>query len=199
MENIGLSEKIISLLNKTLGMQSLAQIIHICHYVLETEPLGGVIVAFGCYAGDTAKVITELTNRPVHVYDSFQGLPDHNGYMQMPKKILIENFKYDRVKLPHIHEGWFNELKPEEVPDQISFAHLDGDLYESIKDSLFLVYDKMIKDGIILIDDYDHPRFPGVRKAVNEFMINKPEEIRFLNEIPHEVIAIGSKAYIKKL
>lgn len=62
-----------------MGMQNFPRIIHICHYVLETESLGGAIVEFGCYAGDTAKLITELTNRPVHVYDGFQGLPGRGG------------------------------------------------------------------------------------------------------------------------
>lgn len=129
----------------------------------------------------------------------FRDCPGGGGFMKIDKESLIQNFLIDNVKLPNIHAGWFNELSSGEVPEQISFAHLDGDLYSSIMDSFSIVYDKMVKDGIILIDDYDHPRFPGVRKAVHEFMENKPEKVRVLGEFLKDTIPVGTKAYIKKL
>ena len=51
---------------------------------------------------------------------------------------------------------------------RISFSFLDGDFYESIRDSLKLIEDKT--DGIIIVHDYLNPALPGVKKAVDEWL-----------------------------
>ena len=37
----------------------------------------------------------------------------------------------------------------------------------------------MSKDGCIVFDDYDQKHWPGATKAVDEFLIDKPEKIKF--------------------
>ncbi len=44
----------------------------------------------------------------------------------------------------------------------------------------------MSKNGIILIHDYHAEHLPGAKKAVNEFLKDKPEKII---ELPRNVIA----------
>jgi O-methyltransferase len=58
-------------------------------------------------------------------------------------------------------------LEAEDLPDKIAFAFLDGDFYESIRDSLRLVGPRMSEGGVIVVHDYTNPALPGVRKAVN--------------------------------
>lgn len=173
----------LTLFNKSIlsGMQTFSRLIHLCHYVTMTEILPGEIVEFGSYRGDTAKLITSLTNKRVHVYDSFEGLPDNDitykGDMNVSVRELVENFKEDKIKLPTINKKFFNELTKNEIPSKISFAHIDGDLYKSIYDSLNLVYDNMVKSGIIMIDDYDSEKWNGVTLAVKDFMKDKKEPV----------------------
>jgi O-methyltransferase len=107
--------------------------------------------------------------------------------LKATKDILIENFKRYGLKLPEIHEGWFNETLPAGLPDQICFAHLDGDLYTSILTSLQYVYPRMPKGAICLIDDYADPSIhkgwnalPGVKKACDEYLADKPERMSLL-------------------
>jgi len=185
----------------TVGMQDFSRLVHVSHYVLETQHLDGDIVEFGCFAGDTAKLISYISNKIVHVYDSFEGLPEAEGHplgaMATPLNGLIDNFISDGIRVPTIRQGWFCDIKPEQVPEKISFAHLDGDLYISIIDPLKLIYDRMVPGGVILVDDFgDDQWWPGARRAVEEFFADKPEQIIELKGLNG---ALSYKALITKL
>lgn len=69
-------------------------------------------------------------------------------------------------------------------------------MYSSIMESLNLVYGRMVKDGIVLIDDYGHPEWSGVKQAIEEFLVDKPEKCVPLGNIIGDR---GTKACIKKL
>jgi O-methyltransferase len=199
--DIQIARKAAVLLKNTLEMQDFSRIIHICHYVLETQELEGDMVEFGCYCGHTSKLISYISEKSLYVYDSFEGLPDSEeklpGEMKTSLDLLCENFVYDSIRIPHIRKGWFSDITPDQVPDKISFAHLDGDLYISIIDPLKLIYDRMVTGGVILVDDYgDDVYWPGARKAVDDFFVDKPEtvvELKGLNG------ALSHKALIVKL
>lgn len=194
MDDFSSSHKFCDLLRNCIGMQDFARIIHICHYVLETEHLDGDMVEFGCFIGHTAKMMMAISKKNMHVYDSFEGLPDRNGLMAIRRQQLVDNFA--GCRLPTIHEGWFKDLTDKDLPEKISLAHLDGDLYSSVMESLNLVYGRMVKDGVILIDDFDHPEWSGVRQAVEDFFRNKPERYVPLGSI---MGSRGTKAFVRKL
>jgi len=157
-------------------------------HILE-QGIEGDIVEFGCYIGTTSLFIARLleqhrSNRAFHVYDSFEGLPPKSredqspagnnfqaGKLAVSKKQFIREFQRARLPLPVIHKGWFSELTAQEVPERIAFAFLDGDFYESIRDSLKLVLPRMSHGGAIVIDDYAREALPGVARAVGEFRL----------------------------
>lgn len=158
--------------------------------------ISGHIVEFGCYAGTTSLFIQRLidahpqTAREFHVYDSFAGLPekapqDHNaasvdfeaGKLYASKADFIKVFRSANVALPVIHKGWFSDILSGQVPEPIACAFLDGDFYESILDSLSLVWPKMSSGGVVLIDDYKRETLPGVERALHDFFHGKPPAI----------------------
>ena len=51
---------------------------------------------------------------------------------------------------------------------RISFLHLDMDVFEPTKLVLNLLYSKIVKNGVILIDDYNYVN--GATKATKEFL-----------------------------
>ena len=59
------------------------------------------------------------------------------------------------------------------IPKQISFLRLDTDLYATTKFQLEVLYPKLVKGGVLHIDDYGF--LPGARKAVDEYF--KDEKI----------------------
>ena len=153
----------------------------------------GDIVELGCHEGQTTLLMTALlnqydTHKQIHVYDSFEGLPEISNEDKSKTDLqfkkgdcvtnidnLITSFNKYNLPLPIINRGWFKDIPDKKYPSQISFAHFDGDLYSSIMDSFNKVYHKMSKGGIIIIDDYNWDALPGVKKATNDFLRNKPE------------------------
>lgn len=154
----------------------------------------GATVEFGCYIGTTSLFIRRLLDargqdRAFHVYDSFAGLPPKSvqdasitgedftaGALAVSKKQFLHEFTKANLKPPIVHKNWFAELTPSDIPDHVAFALLDGDFYESIRDSLRLVMPRMEPGGVIIIDDYAREALPGAATATHEFF--PPNEIR---------------------
>ena len=154
----------------------------------------GAVVEFGCYIGTTSLFIRRLLdaygdNREFHVYDSFEGLPPKTaedesrageqfqaGELSVSKKAFLQQFKKAGIRSPFVHKGWFGDLTEAAVPKTIAFAFLDGDFYESIRDSLRLVLPRMRQGGVIVVDDYAREALPGAAKAVHEHF--RPEQVR---------------------
>lgn len=164
----------------------------------------GDLVEMGCYKGDTSLLLAEVlreynrggvvensVEKPVKklwIYDSFEGLPEkmdedesalgvdfQKGVLAVTKREVKERFLRAGLPVPVMKKGWFSDLTGEDLPDKIAMAFLDGDLYESIRDSLRLVGPKMTDGGVIMVHDYSNPALPGVAKAVDEWL--KGEEL----------------------
>jgi len=60
---------------------------------------------------------------------------------------------------------------PKNIPDAISVLRLDTDWYQSTKVELEVLYPKLTKKGVLVIDDYGH--WAGSKKAVEEYFATK--------------------------
>jgi O-methyltransferase len=156
----------------------------------------GEIVEFGCYEGTTSLFIQRLleargSDKKFHVYDSFAGLPEKSaqdlspageqfkvGELRASKQRFVNNFRQAGLTVPIIHKDWFGEIPANEVPKPVAFAFLDGDFYESIRDSLRLVGMKLSPAGVIIVDDYQSEALPGAAKAVDEWLLSHPHRLR---------------------
>jgi hypothetical protein len=59
---------------------------------------------------------------------------------------------------------------------KISLLHLDTDIYEPSKIILEILYDKVVRGGVIVLDDYG--TFAGETKAVDDFFADKEVHIQ---------------------
>lgn len=161
----------------------------------------GSVVEFGCYVGTTSLFIRRLLDHyqalnDFHVYDSFAGLPDKvaadaspageqfkAGELSVSKKDFIMNFKKANLRAPIIHKGWFSDLSADDIPPEISFAFLDGDYYESINDSLRLIWPNLVDGAIVIVDDYANEALPGASRAVDEWLVNHPARLRVTHSL----------------
>lgn len=152
--------------------------------VIEREAQGD-IVELGCYEGTTSLflqrvLIAEHSDRQLHVYDSFNGLPEKTHHDASPageqfvagellasKQRLITNFKHAGLPLPRIHKVWFESMLSSDLPDKIAYAFLDGDFYTSIAASLTAITPKLVPGAVVLVDDYQSEALPGAQKAMN--------------------------------
>ena len=156
----------------------------------------GTVVEFGCYAGTTSLFIRRLldaykSDSVYHVYDSFEGLPEKTehdksvagdqfiaGELCASRKLFMENFKKAGLRPPVVHKGWFSQMHDDAVPSDIMFAFLDGDYYESIRDSLRLVTPKLVSGAVVVIDDYMSEALPGAAVATDEWAKSRGYTIR---------------------
>ena len=165
--------------------------------------LDGDIIEFGVWRGLMTKrmatvVKTSGNTKRIFACDSFEGFGEetitaHDRSLFRPisklkKKFTAANdvpnklnefFKYFDLDGLCV-KGFFNEsLGNIDRKVNYCFAHVDCDAYKSHLDCLDYVYTRMLKGGCIVFDDYNKKKWPGATKAVNEFLSDKPEEIKF--------------------
>lgn len=141
--------------------------------------------------------------RTLHLFDSFEGLPQPeskvDGHKAMEfarttndmnvgpladnKRLLESEIGYPKGLLNY-HVGWFKDTLPKIAPTSgpISLLRLDGDWYDSTKICLEHLYSKVVRGGVVVIDDYGH--WEGCRKAVDEFLLRLGEPV-LMNHIDY--------------
>jgi hypothetical protein len=132
-----------------------------------------------------------VNNRIVWVADSFEGLPApdpdlfpleakvqsgpviqksyHNlavGLEEVKRNFLAYGLLDDQVRFL---KGWFKDTLPNAPIGTLSLMRLDGDFYESTRDGLNSLYDRLSVGGYVIIDDYGEDSWTYCRKAVDEF------------------------------
>jgi len=89
------------------------------------------------------------------------------------------NYPKDKI---HYVQGMVEETIPEHAPEKIALLRLDTDWYESTKHEMEHLFPRLVKGGILIIDDYGH--WQGARKAVDEYLAHNQVRI-FLNRIDY--------------
>ena len=147
--------------------------------------------------------------RNLRLFDSFEGLPqasrEHDcdkskrmfgiqdeqqpitssyafaADLQISKDLIIKKIGYPKNSI-FFYKGWFQDTIPQEKNNlkQIALLRLDGDLYESTRVCLESLWDLVVPNGVVIVDDY--MSFKGCKKAVDEFL-SKLEFKPFLHHI----------------
>jgi O-methyltransferase len=97
------------------------------------------------------------------------------------KKNFAKHTKNNDLRLI---KGDVTETLTEEknIPKNISLLRLDTDFYESTKIELEILYPLVVKNGLVIVDDYGH--WQGQKKAVDEFFREKNIKT-FMFEVDH--------------
>jgi O-methyltransferase len=166
----------------------------------------GDVVELGCFTGQCAMLFQKTleersSNKALHLYDSFESKFGVEGNVE---KELFNNFKNEGLKQPALHKGYFEATLPSQLPDKISFVHIDcgfgGDKIQHkniILHCLEHVYPRMSKGAVCTLMDYHDSAIvpegfgydsnPGVKLACDEFLASRPEKVTslFANEFSH--------------
>ena len=89
----------------------------------------------------------------------------------------VKAFQLQNVRL---RKGFFKETFPKETENRFSLVHLDCDTYNAYSECLTFFYPRMSPGGVILLDEYNDPPWPGCNAAVDEFLAGKPESLRVI-------------------
>lgn len=160
----------------------------------------GSIAELGVYKGGTAKLIhTILPESNYYLFDTFSGLPPeilNEKEKESASKVDFQDTSLEEVKTylgckKFIFKQGFFPDTTEGMDEKFAFVYLDADLYQSTKDGLEYFYDKMVPNGIIVVDDYGSNYWDGVTKAVDEF--RQSHNVRFLRTTKSQCVLFTLK------
>jgi len=65
-------------------------------------------------------------------------------------------------------QGKVEDTLKTNIPEKIALLRLDTDWYESTRIEMEILFPKLVKGGVLVIDDYGH--WQGARKAIDEYL-----------------------------
>jgi methyltransferase family protein len=177
-----------------LTAQSFGSDLELLAHALQSAPRDGLIMEFGVASGRTIRHLAELTPRPIHGFDSFEGLPEtwRTGFQQ-------GKFKQALPSVPahvRLHAGWFSETLPGFLaanPGPVALLHVDCDLYSSTRLVLEALRDRLPPGAVIVFDEYFN--YPGWKRhehqAWQEFIAATGRTFEFDSFVPsHQQVCV---------
>jgi O-methyltransferase len=81
-------------------------------------------------------------------------------------------------------KGFFADTLPQLSELRFRLVHLDCDLYQSYVTCLYFFYPRLVQGGYLVFDEYDFSEsvYPGARKAIDEFLRDKPEKLQRISD-----------------
>ena len=154
---------------------------------ISSVTLEGCFAEFGGYKGDTLNFIAQKTNKIVHGFDSFLGLPQ-DWRPGLPKGTFkVDRYRYlDFRNNVRIWKGMFEDTIPrfnDETGNQpIAFLHVDCDLYTSTKTIFEKLGHRIHKGTVIVFDEFfGYPGWSnGEYKAFKEFVDSSVSKFKYL-------------------
>lgn len=174
------------------GHMSLARYLGLYELYKKALGVAGHIAEIGTYKGASFFLFSKLVQiyeseslTQVHGFDWFEGMPDEEPTLQ---KVTKGEYKASEEAIRRLIE--FQGL------NNISFIHkldvtkelksfldtykhlqfklifLDAGIYEVVKISLSLLWERLTPGGILILDQYNHELSPGETMAVREVLPN---------------------------
>lgn len=157
------------------------------NYLLRSADLStGDVCEVGCWRGLSTYQIAyhiETTQKQAvfHVFDSFQGLSEITSvdtavgasqdresvrrHFACSLETVEENLsEFDFIRY---YQGWIPDRFHEVEDRGFAFVHIDVDLYKPTYDSFRFFYPRLVKQGVMVFDDYGSTFFPGAKRAID--------------------------------
>ena len=170
----------------------------------------GDFVECGVWRGGSCMLIAHTlvkmgaTDRQIRLFDTFEGMSkpteiDRNvhGVVAREKwqdtdagrewcaasledvRHNMESTGYPMANISFI-QGKVEDTLPAAAPAAVALLRLDTDWYESTRQELTVLYPRLCRNGVLILDDYGH--WAGAKKAVDEYFLDHPEPL-LLNRI----------------
>jgi len=165
--------------------------------------LPGAIIECGVFKGNSLsrfaifrEILENKFSKKIIGFDTFGKFPQtefkedqksrkqfisETGGESISKKQLLKVLSHKQIEnLIELVKGDITKTVPKYVktnPElRISLLNIDVDIYEPVVTILKYLYPRVVKGGIIMLDDYGV--FPGETKAVEEYFIDQDIEIK---------------------
>jgi O-methyltransferase len=155
--------------------------LYLCAEIILTKNIVGDVAELGVYQGEFAKEINGVfPKKDLYLFDTFDGFD--KAQLEKDKALFSavkdKNFTSDEelvlTKMPYrercfVKKGLFPSTT-NDVNTDFVFVSIDADLYEPTLAGLQFFYPRLNSGGYIFIHDYNNKDWPGVKKAVDQFV-----------------------------
>jgi hypothetical protein len=163
--------------------------LHECLQAIHSDGVPGDLIECGAWRGGACIFMAgflaayDVSDRMVWVADSFEGVPaprlaEDEGLdlsagrypmLAVDDDQVREMFRRFDLDLDCVRfaKGWFRDTLATLPIDRLALLRIDGDLYESTRDALTALYDKVAPGGFVIVDDYG--LLEPCARATNEF------------------------------
>lgn len=152
------------------------------------------ILEVGVWRGGTAGIMAQQLSNVnskaiLYLADTFSGVAKAGandnfytgGEHSDTSQYIVEDLLKNKSQYPHfkILKGIFPDDTANKIPvnEQFSLCHIDVDVYDSAKDILEWVWDKLIPGGVVVFDDYGFHSCTGVTKLVDAYRGHSDRQI----------------------
>jgi O-methyltransferase len=151
------------------------------------DGLPGDTAECGVFTGASSWFICEHfagSGKTHHGFDSFAGLPEPapvDGFYwrrgdcrttEETARAALDGFE------AVLYPGWIPDRFGEVADREFCFVNIDVDLYEPTRESIEFFYPRIVPGGVLVFDDYGSSlQSPGVARAVDELMADRPEAL----------------------
>ena len=158
-------------------------------YAVEQTEVDGIFLEFGVFKGTSINFMSSLKpDKIFYGFDSFKGLPE-DWLSNRPKGSYSAEGILPKVNdNVRLIQGWFDETLPnflKKHSEPCAFIHIDCDLYSSAKIVLKLLKKHIVKNTVILFDEYFN--YPGWEnneyRAFSEFIEEQGLKFEYLGYI----------------
>lgn len=170
----------------------------------------GDVAELGVYRGGNAFIALMLSGdafrgRTLHLFDSFEGFPEFSTHDPSSRageftdtSVADVRDAFRNFEDVQIHPGYFPASLVAAESRRFALVHFDCDLYEPTLQSCGFFYERMSPGGAMLFHDYGEPEsdlpagartpFAGIKRAVEEFFADKPEQPIVFPESTHALV-----------
>lgn len=154
---------------------------------LNTASLGLPAAEVGAYRGGSSYFLATAFRKalghdiPIHVVDTFEGHPEGQlSDADDPRHVaglFASKVSYEDVveylspfEQVTVHKGAFATVVDRLPQGAYGFAHIDVDVYRPMLECLRFFGPRLVPGGVMVLDDYEARKCPGVARAAEEFL-----------------------------
>jgi hypothetical protein len=130
------------------------------------------LFGFDSFAGYDQSILRDI---------AMGGPPEANkrvgGFGDTSCGLVLAKLQRFRVSNVTLIPGYFRHSLPQCADRRFSFVHLDIGIYDNYKDCLEFFYPRLSPGGILLLNDYGKPNWPGCTQAVDGFLRATSEKL----------------------
>jgi len=155
--------------------------------LLQAASLDGAVMECGVFRGGTALLEAETMQewgggRHLYLFDSFAGMPTTTDGVDRFEKGDFSTTSKENVEailapypFVEIHAGYIPDSFEGVDIEHVAWAHVDVDIYQSVRDCIDFIYPRLVRGGYLIFDDYGFPSCASARRAVDEAFAGRLE------------------------